>query len=103
MKGKVYDGVCNVGYKPTFYEKRPDQPAIEVNLLILTKKFMVNRLNYSGTNGFCSEQKFNGIQELTAQISQDKEEAIQFFKIIFIKQKSQKNRSIICKIGIFLV
>ena len=51
-KGKVYDGVCNVGYKPTFYEKRPDQPAIEVNLLILTKKYMASRLNYNGSSAF---------------------------------------------------
>lgn len=32
IDGASFNGVCNVGYKPTFYEKRPGQPSIEVNL-----------------------------------------------------------------------
>ena len=80
MKGKVYDGVCNVGYKPTFYEKRPDQPAIEVNLFDFNEEIYGQPIKLQWFKRIRSERKFNGIQELTAQISQDKEEAIQFFQ-----------------------
>ncbi|PRS61017.1 bifunctional riboflavin kinase/FAD synthetase [Bacillus sp. GBSW19] len=80
VKGKVYDGVCNVGYKPTFYEKRPDQPAIEVNLFDFNEEIYGEPIKLQWFKRIRSEQKFNGIQELTVQISQDKEEAIQFFQ-----------------------
>ncbi|MFP3360761.1 riboflavin kinase, partial [Planococcus sp. SIMBA_143] len=31
-KEEWMDGVCNVGYKPTFYEEKPDQPSLEVHV-----------------------------------------------------------------------
>lgn len=79
IKGEVYEGVCNIGYKPTFYEKRPDQPSIEVHLFNFQQDVYGEDVKIEWYKRIRSERKFNGIDELTAQIGKDKQEAIRFF------------------------
>ncbi|MGE6631450.1 bifunctional riboflavin kinase/FAD synthetase [Bacillus sp. NPDC077027] len=93
LKGKQYDGVCNIGYKPTFYEKRPDQPAIEVNLFDFNEEIYGEPIKLQWYKRIRSEQKFGGIEELTAQIARDKKEAIQFFKEAKEQQANQSKKS----------
>ncbi len=74
-----YYGVCNVGYKPTF-NKEALRISVEVNIFnfnedIYEKEVMVEWHQY-----LRKEQKFSGIDELVAQISLDKQNAIQYFK-----------------------
>ncbi len=52
VNGEVYNGVCNIGYKPTFYEKRPEQPSIEVNLFDFDQEVYGAAIKLNGTNGF---------------------------------------------------
>ncbi|MEK5502088.1 bifunctional riboflavin kinase/FAD synthetase [Bacillus sp. FSL M8-0168] len=78
--GVSYNGVCNVGYKPTFYEKRPDQPSIEVNLFDFNREIYGADIKVEWYRRLRSEKKFGSVDELVAQISKDREEAIRFFQ-----------------------
>jgi riboflavin kinase/FMN adenylyltransferase len=78
--GAVYNGVCNVGYKPTFYEKRPGQPSIEVNLFDFDRDIYGSEIKVEWYKRLRSEKKFGSVDELVEQISRDKEEAIRFFR-----------------------
>lgn len=79
VNDKKYQGVCNVGYKPTFHKERQGRPTIEVFLFdfegdIYGKEVVVEwHLRLRG------EKKFSGIEELTAQIEQDKKKAMNYF------------------------
>ncbi|MEG7334088.1 bifunctional riboflavin kinase/FAD synthetase [Bacillus sp. 0102A] len=79
VNGEVYNGVCNIGYKPTFYEKRPEQPSIEVNLFDFDQEVYGASIKIEWYKRIRSERKFNGIKELTEQIEKDKQEAIRYF------------------------
>ena len=79
VNGEVYNGVCNFGYKPTFYEKRPEQPSIEVNLFDFDQEVYGAAIKIEWYKRIRSERKFNGIKELTEQIEKDKQEAIRYF------------------------
>ncbi|CUB21077.1 Riboflavin biosynthesis protein RibF [Bacillus subtilis] len=79
VNGEVYNGVCNIGYKPTFYEKRPEQPSIEVNLFDFDQEVYGVAIKIEWYKRIRSERKFNGIKELTEQIEKDKQEAIRYF------------------------
>ncbi|KUP33388.1 bifunctional riboflavin kinase/FAD synthetase [Bacillus halotolerans] len=79
INGEIYNGVCNIGYKPTFYEKRPEQPSIEVNLFDFDQEVYGAAIKIEWYKRIRSERKFNGIQELTEQIEKDKQQAIRYF------------------------
>ncbi|ADP32182.1 bifunctional riboflavin kinase/FAD synthetase [Bacillus atrophaeus] len=79
INGNVYQGVCNIGYKPTFYEKRPEQPSIEVHLFDFDQEVYGESIKIKWYKRIRSERKFSGIAELTEQIEKDKQEAIRFF------------------------
>lgn len=79
VNGEVYNGVCNIGYKPTFYEKRPEQPSIEVNLFDFDQEVYGAAIKIEWYKRIRSERKFNGIKELTEQIEKDKQQAIRYF------------------------
>nr|WGD63804.1 bifunctional riboflavin kinase/FAD synthetase [Bacillus subtilis]WGD76990.1 bifunctional riboflavin kinase/FAD synthetase [Bacillus subtilis]WGD92139.1 bifunctional riboflavin kinase/FAD synthetase [Bacillus subtilis] len=79
VNGEVYNGVCNIGYKPTFYEKRPERPSIEVNLFDFDQEVYGAAIKIEWYKRIRSERKFNGIKELTEQIEKDKQEAISYF------------------------
>lgn len=79
VNGEVYNGVCNIGYKPTFYEKRPEQPSIEVNLFDFDQEVYGAAIKIEWYKRIRSERKFNGIKELTEQIEKDKQEASRYF------------------------
>ncbi|WP_316274653.1 bifunctional riboflavin kinase/FAD synthetase [Bacillus halotolerans] len=79
INGEIHNGVCNIGYKPTFYEKRPEQPSIEVNLFDFDQEVYGAAIKIEWYKRIRSERKFNGIQELTEQIEKDKQQAIRYF------------------------
>ena len=69
---KIFKGIANLGYRPTFGEKKI---LLEVNLF----NFSGNLYNKSLNVGFCnfirSEKKFNDHQELIRQIERDLKQA----------------------------
>ena len=80
VQNEWFDGVCNVGYKPTFKDPNNKQLTIEVHIFNFDKNIYGEEVVVGWYRRIRSEQKFNGINELIAQIEQDKKEAIDYLK-----------------------
>lgn len=76
----LYDGVCNIGYKPTFNNPDVKKLSIEVYILDFNKDIYGEQVVVEWHQRIRDEQKFSGIDELKAQIQRDKETAIAFFQ-----------------------
>ncbi len=79
VQDKWYDGVCNVGYKPTFKNPDDKQLTIEVHILDFDKNIYGEEVKVGWYKRIRSEKKFDGIESLKTQIEKDKEEAIEYF------------------------
>jgi len=74
------DGVCNVGYKPTF--KNPDEKklTIEVHLFNFDKNIYGEEVYVDWYYHIRDERKFDGIESLKQQIDKDKQTSISFLE-----------------------
>lgn len=79
VQGETHDGVCNVGYKPTFNDPNHKQLSIEVHIFNFNKNIYGERVAVDWYKRIRDEQKFSDIDELKAQINKDKQETILFF------------------------
>lgn len=79
VQGQIYNGVCNIGYKPTFNNPDVKKQVIEVHILDFDKSIYGEMVEVEWHERIRDEQKFAGIDELKAQIQLDKETAEQFF------------------------
>lgn len=79
VQDKWYDGVCNVGYKPTFKNPDDKQLTIEVHILDFDKNIYGEEVKVGWYKRIRSEKKFDGIESLKTQIEKDKMEAIEYF------------------------
>jgi riboflavin kinase / FMN adenylyltransferase len=79
---KWFDGVCNIGYKPTF--KNPDDYSlsIEVHIFDFHASIYGEEVYIEWYERIRDEQKFSGIEELISQIQKDKDKAIHYFSEI---------------------
>lgn len=75
-----YDGVCNVGYKPTFHREKMDKPSVEVHIFNFDKDIYDAAATVEWHMRIRNEQKFEGIEQLVSQIEKDKLEAILYFE-----------------------
>ena len=73
-----FNGVCNIGYRPTFYEKEKT-PLIEVNLFDFDGDLYGETVSVYWYKKIRDEQKFSGIDELKTQIAKDKQQAYDYF------------------------
>ena len=80
VQNKWYDGVCNVGYKPTFNNPDEKQLSIEVHILNFNKNIYGEEVVVGWYKRIRSERKFNGIEALIEQIELDKPQAIAYFE-----------------------
>jgi riboflavin kinase / FMN adenylyltransferase len=76
----VFEGVCNVGYKPTFHTAREGMPNIEVHIFDFAKDIYGETMTIEWHLRLRSEQKFASVDELIAQIKRDKEKAQAYFR-----------------------
>ncbi|MEH7110933.1 bifunctional riboflavin kinase/FAD synthetase [Neobacillus niacini] len=76
-----YEGVCNVGFKPTF-NKEALRISVEVNVFNFHQEIYGEFVMVEWHKYLRKEQKFSGIEELVAQIETDKQNAIQYFEHI---------------------
>ncbi|KYG89551.1 bifunctional riboflavin kinase/FMN adenylyltransferase [[Bacillus] sp. KCTC 13219] len=79
VQNKWYNGVCNVGYKPTFKNPEEKQLSIEVHIFDFDKNIYGEEVVVGWYKRIRSERKFAGIDELITQIELDKQEAINYF------------------------
>lgn len=80
VQNELYNGVCNVGYKPTFNNPEEKQLSIEVHILNFDKNIYGEEVVVGWHKRIRSERKFNGIDALIEQIELDKQQAIQYFQ-----------------------
>lgn len=75
---KPWPGVANIGLRPTVDGVRP---SIEVHLFDWNQDLYGRHIDVVLCQFIRPEMKFNGLDELTAQIRQDAQQAREFFKI----------------------
>ncbi|WP_391121377.1 riboflavin biosynthesis protein RibF [Psychrobacillus sp. L3] len=75
-----YEGVCNVGYKPTFNNSEDKKLSIEVHIIDFDQSIYGEEVIVHWYSRIRSEQKFNGIDALKEQIGKDKLVAVNYFK-----------------------
>ncbi|MGM9986511.1 MAG: bifunctional riboflavin kinase/FAD synthetase [Bacillaceae bacterium] len=78
---KWYNGMCNVGYKPTFYEDEI-KLTVEANLFDFHEDIYGEIVEIQWHKRLRDERKFNGIQELISQLQQDKLDAMEYFQTL---------------------
>ncbi|MFB5660520.1 bifunctional riboflavin kinase/FAD synthetase [Alteribacillus sp. HJP-4] len=69
------DGVCNIGYKPTFHDEQEGPPQIEVHVLDFEGDLYEKEVRVQFLKKIRGEKKFNSADELVIQIKADKEKA----------------------------
>ena len=74
------DGVCNVGYKPTFKNPEEKQLTIEVHLFNYDKDIYGEEVFVDWYHHIRDERKFDGIESLKQQIDKDKQTSISFLR-----------------------
>lgn len=78
---KWYEGVCNVGYKPTFNNEAVSV-SVEVHLFDFDQDIYGEIVVIEWRHFLRNEQKFAGIEELVQQINQDKQASLAYFNKI---------------------
>jgi riboflavin kinase/FMN adenylyltransferase len=74
-----YNGICNVGYKPTFHMEKEEIPTVEVHLLDFEDDIYKERVIVEWHKRIRSEQRFGSVDDLVAQLENDKKFAIEYF------------------------
>lgn len=77
--GAVLPGVANYGVRPTV--DTGNRPLLEVHLLAESAATYGDTLTVSWLQFLRPEGKFNGVEELRAQIALDRENALEFFRV----------------------
>ncbi|RBW69888.1 bifunctional riboflavin kinase/FAD synthetase [Bacillus taeanensis] len=77
----TYTGVCNVGFKPTFHNEKPEFPTIEVHLFHFDQNIYKERVAVEWHKRLRDEKKFSSVEQLVAQIGADKEQALHYFSM----------------------
>ena len=68
LKGKIYKGIANIGYRPTFNQKKL---LLEVHLFNFSGNLYNKLLSVEFLKFIRKEKKFNNVNQLRAQIKKD--------------------------------
>jgi len=68
-------GACNIGFRPTVSPEPSPRPLVEVHLLDFEGDLYGKRMELEFVQRLRGEKRFNGLDELTAQIRRDTAEA----------------------------
>jgi riboflavin kinase/FMN adenylyltransferase len=79
MDGNIYNGMLNVGYRPTIEAGMPIK-TIEVNLFNFKVDIYNNKVTLYFRKRIRNEKKFDGIEQLREQLVKDKSEAQKILK-----------------------
>ncbi|MBD3109397.1 bifunctional riboflavin kinase/FAD synthetase [Bacillus sp. AGMB 02131] len=80
VHNRTFNGICNIGFKPTFKNERPEKPSVEVHMLQFDEMIYDEQIAIEWHTRLRSEKKFSGIDEIIAQLTQDKQNAERYFK-----------------------
>jgi riboflavin kinase / FMN adenylyltransferase len=79
VDSRFYNGVCNIGFKPTFHNRKPENPTIEVHLFDFNQNIYNEIVVVEWHKRLRDEQKFSSVEQLVNQIRADKDQAVQHF------------------------
>jgi len=79
VNDKIYDGMANLGYRPTF-EKDQLEPLLEVHLLDFSKNIYKYEMSIEWHKFVREEKKFSSVDELIRQLKADKMFVRNFFQ-----------------------
>jgi riboflavin kinase/FMN adenylyltransferase len=79
VNGEEHEGICNIGYKPTFNKEKTAKPSIEVHIFDFQREIYGEKVSVSWFMRIRSEQKFHNVDELIEQIAKDKAAVELFF------------------------
>ncbi|UCZ51680.1 bifunctional riboflavin kinase/FAD synthetase [Bacillus shivajii] len=80
MNGERFQGVCNIGFKPTFHNDKPNEPTIEVHIFNFDKNVYGEEVTICWFSHLRGEKKFQSVDDLIKQIKLDVSHAREFFK-----------------------
>jgi riboflavin kinase/FMN adenylyltransferase len=76
---RLYNGVMNIGVKPTFYDHGRDrEPSIEVHIFGFRQRIYGRDLEITFVRRLRAEKKFKTIDSLIRQIKRDESEALHY-------------------------
>ncbi|SFE38159.1 riboflavin biosynthesis protein RibF [Alteribacillus iranensis] len=75
IDGETFNGVCNVGYKPTFHSEQEGDPVIEVHIFDFDRDIYGKHVEVEWHFFIREEIKFSSVEELKNQITKDKDTA----------------------------
>lgn len=81
VEGKSYEGVCNVGVKPTFNNPDIQQAIVEVHVLDFNDDLYGKEVAVDWIEHIRDEKKFESFDALIAQIAKDKDTAIEILAV----------------------
>jgi riboflavin kinase/FMN adenylyltransferase len=76
--GKLHDGILNIGFRPTFYGRRPfrrKEPHMEVHIFDLDRDLYGSSMEIFFIKKLRNEKKFKNVEKLIKQIKKDAESA----------------------------
>jgi riboflavin kinase/FMN adenylyltransferase len=76
FKGKLYKGVANIGYSPTFDD---NMYTVEVHILDFNKDIYGEKIKINFISRLRDEEKFSNVPELAEQIEKDVQKARKIF------------------------
>ena len=74
-EGQTYKAMANIGHRPTIGDRSEDNPIIEVNLFDFDGDLYGKQIHVRFIDRIRDEEKFDGLDELKAQLEQDREKA----------------------------
>ena len=77
-RGKMYKGVANIGYSPTFEDQKF---TVEVHILDFHEDIYEEKIRVNFVSRLRDEIKFNSIEELSEQIRKDIQQASELLSI----------------------
>ena len=72
---KIYDGFCNIGFRPTVNTLDTILPLVEVHIFNFNQSIYGRKITIWFFQKIRNETKFDGLEALKAQLAQDKEQA----------------------------
>ncbi len=79
VQDEWYEGMCNIGYKPTFKNPDEKQLTIEVNIFEFENNIYGEEVVVDWYKRIRDEKKFDGIDGLIAQLTADQQQCKAFF------------------------
>ncbi|WP_307323160.1 bifunctional riboflavin kinase/FAD synthetase [Evansella vedderi] len=79
VNNEWYDGVCNIGYKPTFHNDKEGAPVVEVHLLHFNDNIYGSSVKIQWMEKIRDEKKFDSVNQLINQLEKDVQAAKNYF------------------------